>query len=282
MPGDLHCHSKLSDGSAALEEIIFLAKKLKINTIAITDHDTQSGCSRAALIARPYGIRVIHGLEISAYDYKHNKKVHILCYEPQFPNRLEGMIKATLDSRKAANLKALEAVQKRFPINFDMVNRRAQGCTCIYKQHIMHAIMDAGLTDRIFCKAYDLCFCEGGLSYEKVEYPDVFEVLELVKDSGGISVLAHPYLYHNDDIIDDLIKNGLDGIEVWHPSADESQVENLTKIADKHKLLKTGGSDFHGMYTSRPHRVGKCSTPDEELSKLVALVKKKKAEVNHD
>lgn len=277
MAGDLHCHTKLSDGSAALEEIIMMAKRLKIDTIAVTDHDTQSGCSRAALIAKPYGIKVLHGLEISAYDYERKRNVHILCYEPEFPNRLEGLIKQTLDRRREAHKEAIAKVQKRFPINAEMVVRRSQGSTCIYKQHIMHAIIDSGCTDRMYGKAYELCFGKDGIAKTSIEYPDVFEVLELIHDSNGIAVLAHPYSYDSMELLPKLIEKGLDGIEVWHPTCSEEQIATLTEIANKHNLIKTGGSDFHGMYDSKVHTIGKCTTPDEEIDKILKKRKVKQA-----
>ena len=70
-------------------------------------------------------------------------------------------------------------------------------------------------------------------------------------------------------ILDSLIENGLDGLEVWHPKNNEEQIEKLIKIADENDLLKTGGSDFHGMYNADPIKLGCCNVPEEDLQALL-------------
>jgi len=69
---------------------------------------------------------------------------------------------------------------------------------------------------------------------------------------------------------------GLDGIEVWHPSATDADVEMFAGICKKHKLLMTGGSDFHGIYGSSTVTLGSCTTPDEQLDKLMGYKAKRK------
>ncbi len=275
MGGDLHCHTKLSDGSASIEEVVSMAKKLGVTTIAVTDHDTQSGVIRAKNLGERIGVTVIEGLEMSCYDYKRGNNVHLLCYMPDHPARLEGVCKKTLDSRKEAHLKAVDILKKRFPIFTDMVLKRSQGSTCIYKQHIMHAIIDCGYTDRFYGKIYDFCFGRDGIAKTHIEYPDCFEVLKLIHDAGGIAVMAHPYEYNGTEVLEELIEAGLDGIECYHPSANEEQTKELVAIADRYKLLKTGGSDFHGMYDSRNITIGKYRTPDEDVQKLLNYKHKK-------
>lgn len=68
MIGDLHCHSKLSDGSTGLDDIVFYAKRAGLDALAITDHDTMSGVPRAEILGRRYGLTVIPGVEISTFD----------------------------------------------------------------------------------------------------------------------------------------------------------------------------------------------------------------------
>ena len=109
-----------------------------------------------------------------------------------------------------------------------------------------------------------------------VKYPDVKEVIEEVHGAGGIAVLAHPAFYDNFDEIDKYIEMGIDGIEVWHPSAGDEVIERLSKICKKNKLLMTGGSDFHGIYGGKPVTLGTCTTPDEHIEKLKGYKAKKK------
>ena len=102
MAADLHCHTKLSDGLVGIEDLIVIAKKSGIDTIAITDHDCLAGTVRGQVIGKRYGVNVIPGVEISAFDFEAGKKVHILSYLADAPNRLEGICKRTSVARKRA------------------------------------------------------------------------------------------------------------------------------------------------------------------------------------
>ena len=269
MSGDLHCHTKLSDGTLGLEEIIALAAKRGIETIAITDHDCLAGTVRAKIIGERNGIKVIPGVELSAVDSRTGKNVHILAYLFDSPDRIEGLCHTNATSRKRAGQYMMLKATKRYPITPDLILKCSQGSTNLYKQHIMHALMQCGYTMNIYGNVYDDLFNSENSIYVQPKFSDVFEVLEAVKEAGGISVLAHPALYDNFDIIDDLIKAGLNGLEVWHPTATKETEEKLIAIAKKNKLLMTGGSDFHGMYNHGAWSIGDYVTPKQQLSELL-------------
>ena len=169
-------------------------------------------------------------------------------------------------------------VAARFPITSEFIISHASGSTNLYKQHIMHALMDAGYTDKIFGDLYHTLFSPESENnvLAPTKYPSVEEVIEEVHGAGGIAVLAHPGFYDNFAEIDKYIQMGLDGIEVWHPSNDDVQVEQLTQICTKNKILMTGGSDFHGIYGAHSVTIGKYSTPKEHLDKLMGYKAKKK------
>ena len=250
MAADLHCHTKLSDGSVGIEDLIVIAQKSGIDTIAITDHDCLAGTVRGKVIGKRYGVNVIPGVEISAIDNEAGKKVHILCYLADAPDRLEGLCKRTSIARKRAGQIMMLKVAGRFPITSDFIISHASGSTNLYKQHIMHALMDAGYTNEIFGDLFHALFSRESETnvLAPTKYPSIEEVLEEVHGAGGIAVLAHPAFYDNFDEIEKYIDLGLDGIEVWHPSATEDDVHRLTEICKAHDLLMTGGSDFHGIY----------------------------------
>lgn len=269
MSGDLHCHTKLSDGTLGLEEIIALAAKRGIETIAITDHDCLAGTVRAKIIGERNGIKVIPGVELSAVDSRTGKNIHILAYLFDSPDRIEGLCHTNATSRKRAGQYMMLKATKRYPITPDLILKCSQGSTNLYKQHIMHALMQCGYTMNIYGNVYDELFNSENNIYVQPKFADVFEVLEAVKEAGGISVLAHPALYDNFDIIDDLIKAGLNGLEVWHPTATKETEEKLIAIAKKNKLLMTGGSDFHGMYNHGAWSIGDYVTPKQQLSELL-------------
>lgn len=278
MTADLHCHTRLSDGTMGIEDLIILAQKSKIETIAITDHDCLAGTVRGKLIGERHGVKVIPGVELSAYDYERNAKVHMLCYLPESPNRLEGLCRRTSMARKRAGQMMLVKAAAKFPISTEYVLKCATGSTNIFKQHIMQALMDAGYTGELYGKLYeDLFSAQSEESIvSKVKYPDVFEVLEAIQEAGGIAVLAHPGLYDNYALIPELVEAGLDGLEVWHPRHDAGDIDRLENIAAHYDLLMTGGTDFHGAYSYRPITLGACGTSKEHLDKLLGYKAKKR------
>ncbi len=278
MAADLHCHTKLSDGSVGIEDLIVIAQKSGINTIAITDHDCLAGTVRGQVIGKRHGVTVIPGVELSAFDNEAGKKVHILSYLAEKPDRLEGLCKRTSVARKRAGQIMMLKVASRFPVSNDFIINHASGSTNLFKQHIMHALMDAGYTNKIYGDLYDALFSSKSETnlLAPVKYPDVKDVIDEIHNAGGIAVLAHPSLYDNFDEIDKYIEMGLDGIEVWHPEASDEDIEKLSTICKKNKILMTGGSDFHGIYGRKTVTLGSCSTPDEHVDKLMGYKAKKK------
>lgn len=278
MSGDLHCHTKLSDGTLGLDELIALAAKRGVETIAITDHDCLAGTVRAKIIGERSGVRVIPGVELSAMDTRTGKNVHILAYLFDSPDRIEGLCHKNSAARKKAGQYMMLKAAKKFAVAPELIMKCAQGSTNLYKQHIMHALMQCGYTMTIYGDMYDELFSRekaGGI-YVQPRFADVFEVLQAVRDAGGISVLAHPALYDNFDILDELIEAGLNGVEVWHPTCSKENEERLISIAKQHKLLMTGGSDFHGMYNHGTWSVGDYVTPKQQLSELLGYKTKMK------
>ncbi|MDR1001654.1 MAG: PHP domain-containing protein [Oscillospiraceae bacterium] len=274
MPADLHCHTKISDGSTSIDELVILAKNSGLTAVGITDHDTFAGANRAKVLGARQGVKVIPGIELSCYDYKRGRKVHLLGYMCCRPDKLVGLCKRTSDARKKAMQQKLAKVIRQYPITVDMVTKIAVGSTNVFKQHVMHALLNCGYDNVIFGELHDSLFGENGSCNSATQYPDIMEVLPLLLDSGTVTVLAHPYTYDSLDIIPELCEKGLHGIEVWYPGTTEEQTENLIKIADKYQLLKTGGTDFHGMYGGEARTIGTCTMPDTELEKLISIGEK--------
>ncbi|MBQ7541145.1 MAG: PHP domain-containing protein [Clostridia bacterium] len=278
MGADLHCHTRLSDGSMGIDNLIVLAKKQGVETISITDHDCLAANVRGKRIGEQHGIRVIPGVELSATDHARGRKAHLLCYLPDSPDRLEGLCRRNLlESKKVSQYMILKA-SLLYPVTPEFIIKCATGSTGVYKQHILHAMMESGLTDRIYGDLHRQLFSPDSENnvLREGSYPEPKEILEAIHDAGGIAVLAHPALYDSFDLLDELIEDGLDGVEVWHPSAQEETVVRLQKIAKKNGLLMTGGSDFHGMYSVGSVSVGACMTPDEHLDALLSYKSRKR------
>lgn len=270
MAADLHCHTKMSDGSVGIDEVVLLAKTHGIPTIAVTDHDTFAGSTRAKIFGNRHGVEVISGVEFSTMNPATGRKAHILCYLCDSTDRLEGLCKRTGDSRRRAANIMIQKTLRVYPIAADMILRRAQGSMNVFKQHIMHALIDAGYATDFYGDTYQKLFHpKFGLAYAPVEYPSVHEVLEQIHEAGGIAVLAHPGVYDSYDLLEQLAKSGeIEGVEVWHPRNKPGDEEKFAATAQKYNLIMTGGTDFHGMYTNNPIPIGTCLTPDSQLEAL--------------
>lgn len=278
MTADLHCHTKLSDGSIGINDLIILAKNKGIETIAITDHDCLAGTVRGKVIGERHGINVIPGVELSAFSKELDKEVHILCYQPESADRLEGLCRSNSFLRKRASQYLIIKASKRYPITSDLVLKCATGSTNVYKQHVMHALMECGITTQIYGDIYHELFSPESDNNIIVQpdYPDPKEVVKAVKAAGGIAVLSHPAHTGCTELTDDLIKEGLDGIEVWHPCHSESDISELTALAKKKGLIMTGGSDFHGMYSPSPIGLGGIEIPQQHLATFLGYKAKQK------
>ncbi len=271
MKADLHCHSKISDGSLSSEELISLAKRVELTAISITNHDTMAGTEKARLLGEKVGIRVIPGAEISAWDYDRKRKVHLLCYMPDDPDKINAFCQQTIKNRQKAALMMLQKIMRLYPIPTDIVAKRAAGSTNIFKQHIMHALMECGYSKDMFGELYQKLFNrETGIAFFPVEYPDIREAVTVVREAGGVAILAHPFQFDSIELMEELTaEHMLDGIEAYHSRYDLEASMKLSAFAHDHQLLVTGGSDFHGMYSSRQIRLGSCTTPEKCLRELL-------------
>lgn len=276
MIGDLHCHTTLSDGSLGIEEVIAQAKRMQLDILAITDHDTLSSSSRAQILGDRYGIKIIPAVELSAWDKKRNNKVHILCYAPQKPDRLEGLCIKSCAIRTECAKDMINKVMERYPIPQDAVRMYTKGSKSIYKQHIMRALVNYGYATELYGMVNDRLFkYPDGECLVTREYPDVNFVLDLIHSSKGIAVMAHPYMFNNIELLHELVEAGkLDGVEVYHHSAGKDQQDELVRYASEHDLICTGGSDFHGLYNEVATYIGKQTTDAENIDKLFKLINK--------
>ncbi len=261
---DLHIHTSLSDGHLPIEDIADLAVSKGLNSVAVTDHDTLYNGAQSIR-----GLKIIPGVEMSAFDYKRGRRVHLLCYMWKNAGPLSEVCKNILSARRKAGEIMIGRVADRYPITEGFIYKRAERSASIYKQHIMKALMDAGYSTSVFGPLYDELFCSGSPVRENITYPDIYDVLSAAERSGAVKVLAHPPVYDTFELAEELAAGGyIDGIEVWHSRNKPGDAGRAEDIADRYGLIKTGGSDFHGMFASRPANVGMCTTPEDELTRL--------------
>jgi predicted metal-dependent phosphoesterase TrpH len=239
----------MSDGTLSPTEVVKLAKEAGLTAIALTDHDTIDGVSEAIEAGEKYGVKVVPGIEISA-EYK-GGDLHILGLNVDYHNE-EFIVKVSVcrDSRHNRNLKMVEKMQQcGFPVTWEEMLKRF-GDNSITRAHFAKYLIDEGYVkdkDEAFNK-YLNPGCPCYLPRVKVS---PFEAIDVIKEAGGHPVLAHPLLYKMpydrlESVIVMLQNHGLEGIEGRYALNKVEDDVLLDKLAKRHGLKMTGGSDFHG------------------------------------
>ena len=268
---DLHIHSCYSDGSSTMEEIFLLASEKKAKTLSITDHDTFMHYSPAKKLSNQYSIKCLPALELSCWDDIEMRKVHLLGYfVPENHPEILDLFIPLKSQREEVAINIIQKLQKiGYPITFDAVLKKS--CGSIYKQHIMHALMDAGHTENIFGELFHQLFSsKNGQCYFPLKYLPVVKTIQAVLAAGGIPVIAHPAAYKNLSAIPRLVKAGLLGIEVYHSRHSQNDIRTCQQIAAFYNLIITGGTDFHGFYSRFPEiTIGDVGVNSEELQILL-------------
>jgi len=247
---DLHIHSTHSDGIYKPAEIVAMAAGSK-NTvaIAITDHDTVTGIEEASRCGREMNIEIISGIEISSWH--RDTSMHILGYGFRYDDgQLIRQLKLLQQGRETRNIRILENLN-RLGIKVEpdeLIRYSPYGQTG--RPHIARLLVDKGVT-----KSIDLAFKHylgrGAAAYAERFRFSVSDAIAIIKEAGGVAVLAHPgcldpSLRSIGPLLRDLRRVGLKGVEVYYPSHGKKTVKALMKMATDLDLLMTGGSDFHG------------------------------------
>lgn len=272
---DLHCHTTYSDGTKTPQDLIKIAKKLNIEGVAITDHDTTSGWDDFQKAASKENMPVLYGSEITAED--HGISVHMLAYQYNPEDNLVTKMFATTRKRRIDRTRAMvERMSKDYPITWEDVLAQASygELTTIGRPHIADALVAAGIFETR-SQAFAGPISPHGPYYIPTPSPNVYEVIEAVKHAGGVSVIAHPADYSRNSILlsDNQIisyaHSGLNGLEVYHRGNSLTQRQRLLKIAKDYNLLITGGSDWHG--DGKPNLLGEEITGRETVNKILKL-----------
>jgi predicted metal-dependent phosphoesterase TrpH len=255
---DLHIHSTASDGSFTPAEILDHAQKLNLAAIAITDHDSIDGSREALRIGIPSSINFLTGVEISAAHppfFPGSGSFHILGYDIRLDNRdLNQALSKLQDARKNRNPAILKLLNKLgFKISLEEVKQEA-GEGQLGRPHIAYAMVKKGYVASI-TEAFDKYLGNNGPAYVDKYRIECEQAITIIRAAGGVPVLAHPALLNieNDQkfdvLLQDLMKIGLAGIEVYYPGHSPRQIRQYTELAGKYGLLMTGGTDFHGTIT---------------------------------
>lgn len=282
---DLHTHSRASDGTQSPEELVRAATAAGLDVVAITDHDTADGWDEAEAAAVQTGIALVRGMEISTRHDGHG--VHLLAYlpDPTHPG-LVAELDRILDGR-SSRLPAMLARLRELGIDIDAddVRRVAGDAVSTGRPHVADALVDLGVVaDRT--EAFRRYLSAGRPAYANRYAAPLEEMLRLVEEAGGVSVIAHPWGRHgrqepDEATLAELAEAGLSGIEVDHQDHDAPTRERLRAIARNLDLVATGSSDHHG--TGKvDHELGCNTTAPEELDRLLDLARKAAARSGRD
>lgn len=241
---DLHIHTTASDGRSTPQEILKNAQRHNLEIIAITDHDTIKGYRQAAGLAADYEIEVLPGAEITA-DFN-GRECHLLayCFDPDHP-AIKQVMAQHYRSRLERGKWILEQLSKEgLQIDIDEVKAEANGSN-IGRPHIASVLVDKGYVAS-YKEAFIRYLSDESLGDIYNEYYSHQKVISKIKEAGGVLVIAHPGNLYSEEELELLVDSGIDGIEFLHPSHDYETQKRIEQFAEKHHLLTTGGSDFHG------------------------------------
>ncbi len=266
---DLHTHTVYSDGGLSPNQLMVAAKEAGLTALAVTDHDNTKAIEVAILKGKEFGIEVIPAIEITAYIDSVND-FHILGY---FINARHRALQKRLEFFQKSREEASKEIVKKlndfgYKIVFKDLKDQTKGT--IVKPHIANMVISKPDNQEKLAADFGKIPTTGefiekylnptGLAYVAREVATPQEAIDLIHEAEGLAVLAHPCwsltekiknkLVFADSWLEKLVKMGLDGLEVWaHRDSEEDTkkcIEHFEKLADKYKLVKTGGSDFHG------------------------------------
>ncbi len=269
---DLHMHTFYSDGSASPDAVVEEACHAGLSCISITDHDTMAAVKAAQAAALEWGIEVIPGIELSTQVQ--DKDIHILGYFMDLENvaltqKLEEF-RITRFSRIAAMIENLKK-QGIDNLSFEDIKAQSQS-DALGRPHLAAALVQKGWVANSW-QAFDKYIGDQCSAYVPKHQQSPKEAIALIRQAGGVAVLAHPMVTNRDELIAGFVDAGLGGIEVYYPNCPDAIVLFYEGIARKYKLTMTGGSDAHGKNKTNTW-IGKRRIPCELVEQLRARAKR--------
>lgn len=274
MPSDLHTHTNFSDGNLTPEELVAAAKAASLSYLAITDHDTVDGIGH--LYENGFfpikGLRFIPGIEFSAHHPE--CEIHILGYNIDiYYSELADKLNEVTEARWS---RFSEMVGKLCSLGYKVSETEvltiAGSSKSISRSHIARILVKKGYFDTIR-EAFSVLLQKGKPAYVPHYRLEPGEIIELIKAAGGTPVLAHPKLVRDDGLVEKLCQSGIEGLEVFYPQHDEADTERYLQMAERHGLLVSGGSDFHGFATRFPTEMGLFTIEDVYAEKFYRSAK---------
>ncbi|MBV8245586.1 MAG: phosphatase [Candidatus Eremiobacteraeota bacterium] len=239
---DFHSHTNESDGTLSPAQLCAAMRQRGVTHFSITDHDTLRAYD---LIDPPDGAALVVGVEINT-TWRENE-VHVLGYGNALRESavLTGLIARNRDAR-AERIKTIvgQLQDAGYPLEVDDVIAEAIDGAALGRPHVAKALIRRGHVADVET-AFRVLLRRGGAGYVPSTYVTPSQAIAAILDSGGVPVLAHPGRLRDYEIIDELVPEGLRGLEVFYPRHEAAQVQYFREKANAHGLLMSGGADFH-------------------------------------
>ena len=267
---DLHIHSCYSDGIYTPEQIAKEAMEKGIKCISITDHDSIAAQYIVDTEYNNKDLTIIPGIELST-EYR-DMELHLLGYFIDTSNSNLKELVYNLNKHRFKRVERILYNLKGYDINLNLDDLGVELDSTIGRSHIANAMVKKGYFDN-YKTAFRSYLVKGKPGYVKGFKLNYKEALDIIRESGGIPVLAHPGQIYKRIEVENIIKElkcfGLNGVEVYHPSHSAMDTNKFFNIAKKYKLSITGGSDFHGNSTFNEQYIGSCGINDLLLNKFI-------------
>lgn len=269
---DLHVHSKISDGTQSVKDLVQEIAETGLDGFALTDHDTTAGWSEADQTAQKLGLDFVAGMEISCAG--HGVSIHLLSYlhDPTYQPLLQEIARAR-ESRIHRAQRMVTLLSEDYPIDWDDVMEQTGEGATVGRPHIADALVAAGAVENR-SEAFASILTPQSRYYVSHYAVNPVEAVRLVRAAGGVPVMAHPRARSRGRIasaklIEEMIDAGLAGLEVHHRDNSLEDQKWLHSIAFEHDLLVTGSSDYHG--AGKPNRLGENTTDRHTVQRIRKL-----------
>lgn len=277
---DLHTHSNASDGTDSPSELIDKAISKGLDLIALTDHDTVGGWDEATTALKKHEsnskLKLVLGSEVSCQG-EDGTSIHMLglLFDPNYTPLISEFEK-TRENRITRMSRIIARLNEAgIEITIEEVNAQKRGDATLGRPHLADALVARGhVASRE--EAFNIFLHNGSKFYINHYSPSPEVAIRLIKEAGGVAVIAHPLASRSGRKIDletlnQLIKAGLDGIEVDHRDHNEMERSELMRLAIEHDLVVTGSSDYHG--TGKMNQLAEFTTHPEQWERLEAKAK---------